>query len=51
MLVYGIAESYGSVEAISSIVSSKFSYLGFGLPFNVSSAIIMVIFILVSLLL
>ncbi|NAY81506.1 MAG: MFS transporter [Thaumarchaeota archaeon] len=32
MLVYGIAESYGPVAAISSIIPSKFSYLGFGLP-------------------
>ncbi len=33
MLVYGIAESYGPVAAISSIIPSKFSYLGFGLPY------------------
>jgi len=33
MLVYGIAESYGPVAAISNIIPSKFSYLGFGLPY------------------
>ncbi len=33
MLVYGIAESYGPVVAISNIIPSKFSYLGFSLPY------------------
>ncbi len=33
MLVFGIAESYGPVIAVSSILPSRYSFLGFSLPY------------------